>query len=105
MFRSLHLAFALAVATALVAVMSAVPINGSAATDGAATRAANGGAATSKRVGARIDLHAGAYQTFPSGQPFHIAHGWGLGHDSSDQAFGKFGFSLAVDGIETSPGV
>lgn len=58
--------------------------------------------AEKERVGTRISLFAGSFQVFPASQPFHIAHGWGLSpHDpAKPAALGKYGFSLAVDGVE-----
>lgn len=62
--------------------------------------ASSAAAETKERVGSRINLFDGRYQTFPAGQPFHIAHGWGLHPDDTDyEAVGKFGFSLEVDGV------
>jgi hypothetical protein len=54
-----------------------------------------------ERVGTRINLFAGAFQVFPANRPFHISHGWGLGQsnpETTPQALGRYGFSLAVDG-------
>lgn len=64
--------------------------------------AAGAEAETKERVGTRINLFAGGFQVFPAGQPFHISHGWGLSpHDPARPlALGKYGFSLAVDGIQ-----
>lgn len=66
---------------------------------GALIFVSSGAAKQNERVGARINLFNGAVQVYPAGQPFHIAHGWGLQPDQSDHdALGKYGFSLAVDG-------
>jgi hypothetical protein len=55
-----------------------------------------------ERVGTRINLFGGGFQVFPAGQPFHFVHGWGLDQSNPEtaQALGRFGFSLAVDGVE-----
>lgn len=56
-----------------------------------------------ERVGSRINLFDGAFQVFPAGQPFHVAHGWSLQPDVTDyDALGKWGFSLNVDGVDRS---
>lgn len=57
-----------------------------------------------ERVGTRLNLLAGGFQVFPAGVPFHVAHGWvrPLDEDqgSPPQANGRYGFSLAVDGVD-----
>ena len=54
-----------------------------------------------ERVGDRVSVLADRYQTFPAGQPFHIAHGLAVAPDWSDyDAIGKWGFSLTIDGAE-----
>ena len=61
------------------------------------------GADAKERSGARINLLAGAFQVFPAGEPFHVAHGWFrvLGEDlGTVPALGRYGFSLAVDGLD-----
>ena len=55
-----------------------------------------------ERIGTRINLFGGGFQVFPADQPFHFTHGFGLGHDDpgTAQAFGRYDFTLAVDGVE-----
>lgn len=62
--------------------------------------APNANAKPKERIGTRIHLFGGGLQAFPAGEPFHIAHGWQL--ETGDEAFaqGKYGFALAVDGVE-----
>jgi hypothetical protein len=52
-------------------------------------------AADRVRVGERINVLSGSPETFPAGEPFHIAHGWGLPPVPMD-------FVLFIDGEEVS---
>ena len=56
-----------------------------------------------ERTGARINLFSGGFQSFPTGEPFHIAHGWQL--ETGDEAFalGRYDFTVGVDGVELRP--
>jgi len=51
-------------------------------------------------IGSRINLLAtpDASITFPSGEPFHIMHGWAL-NPRETRPVGKFDFQLEVDGV------
>jgi hypothetical protein len=53
-------------------------------------------------IGDRITLFGDEFQVFPAGEPFHIFHGWGLRHlpGPGAEADGRFGFDLAIDGVE-----
>jgi hypothetical protein len=59
-------------------------------------------AASHERTGAQIQVTGGAFQTFPAGQPFFVAHGW-FYEPRVMPAVGKFRFSLTVDGVEVRP--
>ncbi len=50
-----------------------------------------------ERVGERVDVWPGGSLTFPSGQPFHIAHGWGFS-PPEENPHSKYEFWLDVDG-------
>lgn len=54
-------------------------------------------ASSKERVGERLNIFVSGSQTFPAGDPFHIAHGWIL--NPSDAPLGLFAFQLEVDGI------
>ena len=49
-------------------------------------------------VGEPINLLTGEPDTFPEGEPFHIAHGWEL-DPTLGHAVGLFGFQLEVEGV------
>jgi peptide/nickel transport system substrate-binding protein len=52
-----------------------------------------------ERIGPRINVLLGTPTTFPGLQPFHVVHGWVGGVSSTDyDAFGRYSFSLEVDG-------
>jgi hypothetical protein len=54
-------------------------------------------------VGERIDVLAGTPTTFPTGQPFHVRHGWGVGVTPPPDLAGRFWFELDVDGTSRPP--
>jgi len=54
-----------------------------------------------KSVGTPLNLFRGV-QTFGSGLPFNISHGW-LTLPRATEALGKWRFSLTVDGVEVKP--
>jgi len=55
-----------------------------------------------KGVGPRLSLN-GSVSTFPAGQPFHIASGWGTAPGQLDQSIGLWTYKLTIDGVPAQP--